>query len=264
MQDEISELKYGDAYERFRTDIYKVDGQTAEDENVGGIGMALKDTKSVQKYVDNLKAQGYDGIIIKGTNYDADTMGGINDQYVAFYPEQIKNVDNLNPTNNPRIDRSISSSYGGYNKISNDAKKIGSSNVAPIDTETLPGGYEKMRDYLSDYKNIVPKAIGKPASKVTKADLVKLLEEYGYDTEGTKWELWNTAQDLLEDQLVDELYEENDDVYYEFPEKYCPVCQGESISRYDIISYAKKKGLVEEMKALINKKGYERFRKEFL
>ena len=69
---------------------------------------------------------------------------------------------------------------------------------------------------------------------------------------------------LCDEETFNELYEENDDIYYEFPEKYCPVCQGESISRYDIISYAKKKGLVEEMKALINKKGYERFRKEFL
>ena len=112
LQYEISELKYGDAYERFRTDIYKVDGQTAEDANVGGIGMALNDTKSVQKYVDNLKAQGYDGIIIKGTNYDADTMGGINDQYVAFYPEQIKNVDNKKPTKNKDIRYAIAAALG--------------------------------------------------------------------------------------------------------------------------------------------------------
>jgi hypothetical protein len=69
---------------------------------------------------------------------------------------------------------------------------------------------------------------------------------------------------LCDEETFNELYEENDDIYYEFPEKYCPVCQGTSVSRYDIISYAKKKGLVEEMKALIEKKGYERFRKEFL
>lgn len=112
IQDEISELKYGDAYERFRTDIYKVDGQTAEDANVGGIGMALKNDSSVQKYVDNLKAQGYDGIIIKGTNYDSDTMGGINDQYVAFDPEQIKLVDNRKPTKHIDIRYAIAAGLG--------------------------------------------------------------------------------------------------------------------------------------------------------
>jgi hypothetical protein len=112
IQDEISELKYGDAYERFRTDIYKVDGQTAEDANVGGIGMALRDDSSVQKYVDNLKAEGYDGIIIKGTNYDSDTMGGMNDQYVVFDPEQIKNVDNKRPTKNKDIRYAIAAALG--------------------------------------------------------------------------------------------------------------------------------------------------------
>lgn len=112
IQDEISELKYGDAYERFRTDIYKVDGQTAEDANVGGIGMALNDSSSVQKYVDNLKAEGYDGIIIKGTNYDSDTMGGMNDQYVVFDPEQIKNVDNKKPTKNKDIRYAIAAALG--------------------------------------------------------------------------------------------------------------------------------------------------------
>lgn len=112
IQNEISELKYGDAYERFRTDIYKVDGQTAEDANVGGIGMALRDDSSVQKYVDNLKAEGYDGIIIKGTNYDSDTMGGVNDQYVVFDPEQIKNVDNKRPTKNKDIRYAIAAALG--------------------------------------------------------------------------------------------------------------------------------------------------------
>ena len=112
IQDEISELKYGDAYERFRTDIYKVDGQTAEDANVGGIGMALRDDSSVKKYVDNLKAEGYDGIIIKGTHYDSDTMGGMNDQYVVFDPEQIKNVDNKRPTKNKDIRYAIAAALG--------------------------------------------------------------------------------------------------------------------------------------------------------
>lgn len=101
--DKLSELKYSDAYQRFKTDIYKMDGQTAEDANVGGTGMALNDRGSIKKYVDKLKSEGYDGIIIKGTRYDADTMGGPNDQYVVFDSNQIKDINNLTPTDAPSI-----------------------------------------------------------------------------------------------------------------------------------------------------------------
>jgi hypothetical protein len=69
---------------------------------------------------------------------------------------------------------------------------------------------------------------------------------------------------LCSSEEFQELYDENDDIYYDFPEKYCPVCQGKSASRYDIIAFAKKKGLVEEMMALIEDKGYERFRRDYL
>lgn len=101
--DRLSELKYSDAYQRFKTDIYKMDGQTAEDANVGGTGMALNDRGSIKKYVDKLKSEGYDGIIIKGTRYDADTMGGPNDQYVVFDSNQIKDINNLRPTSDVDI-----------------------------------------------------------------------------------------------------------------------------------------------------------------
>lgn len=105
--DKLSELRYSDAYQRFKTDIYKMDGQTAEDANVGGTGMALNDRGSIKKYVDKLKSEGYDGIIIKGTRYDADTMGGPNDQYVVFDSNQIKSTKNLKPTSNPDIYRAL-------------------------------------------------------------------------------------------------------------------------------------------------------------
>ena len=47
---------------------------------------------------ESLKNKGYDGIIIKGTNYDSNRFGNQNNQYVEFYSNQIKNVDNINPT----------------------------------------------------------------------------------------------------------------------------------------------------------------------
>jgi len=113
LQDSISDLSYEDAYERFRTDLYKVGGQTAEDANLGGIGMALNDRDTVQKYVDGLKSQGYDGILIKGTHYDSDVMGGPNDQYVVFDPNQIKSTSNKKPTLNPDIMLGAAGLLGG-------------------------------------------------------------------------------------------------------------------------------------------------------
>lgn len=104
LEKELSGLRYNDPYEQFRTDIYKIVGKDAEDANIGGSGMALNDEKgTLEAFRNSLIEQGYDGIVIKNTVYDSKTMGGENNQYVAFYPNQIKNVDNLNPTDSDDI-----------------------------------------------------------------------------------------------------------------------------------------------------------------
>lgn len=102
---EYNNKKYNDAYELFRTDIYKFAGKDANDANFGGTGMWLENESEIlQKYKDNLVKQGYDGIIIQGTNYDSETMGRKNTQYVAFNSNQIKNITNKKPTtSNPDI-----------------------------------------------------------------------------------------------------------------------------------------------------------------
>ena len=108
LEDTMDEVRYDDAYEQFRTDIYKVAGQSASEANTGGIGMTLKNqAETLEKYRDNLINAGYDGIIIKNTRYDSGNFGGDNDQYVAFYPEQIKDANNLEPTTNPDIRYSL-------------------------------------------------------------------------------------------------------------------------------------------------------------
>lgn len=97
-------LRYTDSYEQFRGDIYSIVGKDLYDANIGGTGVALNNENEViEKYVSKLKKEGYDGIIIKDTNYDTQTLGEKNTQYVAFYPSQIKNVDNTNPTLNEDI-----------------------------------------------------------------------------------------------------------------------------------------------------------------
>lgn len=108
LQNQISELKYNDSYEKFRTDIYKTAGFTAEDANFGGIGKALmdengkflNDTNVINDFVSNLKKEGYDGIIIENTGYDSNTLGEgkENTQYVAFDSNQIKLTSNKTPT----------------------------------------------------------------------------------------------------------------------------------------------------------------------
>lgn len=108
LKKEHAEGRYTDPYEQFKTDIYKLAGQSAEDANIGGIGMGLNNpSETLEKYRNSLIEQGYDGIILKGTRYDSGVFGGNNDQYVAFYPEQIKSVDNLEPTTNPDIRYSL-------------------------------------------------------------------------------------------------------------------------------------------------------------
>jgi hypothetical protein len=229
IQDEISELKYGDAYERFRSDIYKIDGQTAEDANIGGIGMSLNDTKSVQKYVDKLKSEGYDGIIIKGTNYDADTMGGVNDQYVAFDPEQIKSVDNLNPTGNPdiRYDKNGRDLLEMHNRIlamrksmqpSDNVKRIGSAAVAEIDADTLPAGYEMLKKYLeTDPTTLVENAVGAKMDATDFPDKLKTyLEEEGYEVKPNVVDNLNTARRAIADKVAEDLSMEGASNYSTF------------------------------------------------
>lgn len=104
LDNQFDELDFSDAYENFRTDVYKTVGKTARDANIGGVGMVLDNAKEVlDNYRNGLIAQGYDGIVIKNTRFDSSVFGGRNDQYVAFFPEQIKSIDNLNPTDDKDI-----------------------------------------------------------------------------------------------------------------------------------------------------------------
>ena len=108
-ENEYNKLRYNDSYEQFKTDIYEIAGMGAEDANFGGIGMMLDNENEVMKqFRQKLIDEGYDGIVIKNTSFDTDALGAGNNQYVAFYPEQIKNVDNLNPTENEDIRYSLS------------------------------------------------------------------------------------------------------------------------------------------------------------
>ena len=110
---QIEDLSYTDPYEQFRSHIYAMEGKSPSQANTGGVGMVMdNEDEAVRKYVEMLKKEEYDGIIIKGTNYDRNTMGSKNDQYVVFDPEQIKNVDNKKPTKNKDIRYAIAAALG--------------------------------------------------------------------------------------------------------------------------------------------------------
>lgn len=68
----------------------------------------VKKFGSPEKYVQALKKDGYDGIVIKETGYDAN--GGVNDQIAVFNPEQIKTKEQLADIYNQAHNKSKASS----------------------------------------------------------------------------------------------------------------------------------------------------------
>ena len=85
--------RHPDPYEQFRYDVYTVAGRP-QDANIGGLGMALSHPKEVlEQFREQLKAQGYDGIIIEDTKYDRRYAGTeTTTQYITFDANQIKSA----------------------------------------------------------------------------------------------------------------------------------------------------------------------------
>lgn len=164
LEKEYENKRYNDAYEQFRNDIYKVAGKTPSDANIGGTGMYIENySEVIKQYKQNLIDEGYDGIIIEGTRYDSEYFGRNNNQYVAFYANQIKNIDNTNPTSNKDI-------------------RFAKKTVKPVDEVLEPGQRNAERD-----TNYIEQEIRKieqtgnwddsiPVTKMT--DIRKTIEDY--------------------------------------------------------------------------------------
>lgn len=103
--DKLLEIKHNDPYDDFMYDIYKIDRTPDMYWNKDDLNRALNDYNSPNKFVEKLKKEWYDGIIIKGTEYDWEVIWwwARNDQYVAFDSNQIKRITNENPTKNEDI-----------------------------------------------------------------------------------------------------------------------------------------------------------------
>lgn len=86
-----------DAYESFKSDMLIASGMSAKDVKDSGFSFDGEDNASAinERYISAMRAQGYDGIIIRDTKFDSDLIGErFNTQYVAFDPNQIKSVNN--------------------------------------------------------------------------------------------------------------------------------------------------------------------------
>lgn len=110
----------------------------------------------------------------------------------------------LSDLNTPKVSQSLG--YGGYSSYDENVKRVGSSAVAPVREETLPDGWKELEKYLDTSNDRLSLAIGKPRSKITKQDLINFLEDYGYETEGTKDDLWKNALMCIDDMAIDDLY----------------------------------------------------------
>lgn len=121
------EMKINDPYEDFMYDIYKIDSNIDTKWTKKDLNMALNSYESPNKFVEKLKAEWYDGIIIKWTEYDWNVIWwwARNDQYVVFDSNQIKRITNENPTENPDIRYQKNNVLANWkNKVTSKAVKV--------------------------------------------------------------------------------------------------------------------------------------------
>lgn len=191
VEKEHDNLGYDDSYEQFRTDIYKIAGMSAYDANVGGIGVHIDNNNEVVKqYRDNLIAEGYDGIVIKNTKFDTSSFGRGNNQYVAFYPEQIKNVTNENPTDNPDIRYSLSE------KTQRAIDTMGTT------TNMKVAGYLTVDGQFIDFSGKYQGARG-DQRQMDHRDIADIYTDEEYDKAENKYSNMGTATAIMQD-FIDE------------------------------------------------------------
>ena len=113
-----------DAYDHFLWDLYSSNNQIPINQNFYGdlrdVVKLKNPEQSYENYINKLKSEGYDGIIIIGTEYDSTyTNGKNNTQIIAFEPNQIKSIKNDN-----RWDGSSQNIYESFEpKINDNFKK---------------------------------------------------------------------------------------------------------------------------------------------
>lgn len=239
--DVISDTNIDYAY---KDDLMRIMSEAYYD---GGIGLQeLKDKLNelyIEDYDGNLVGNdvarsiienlGFDGIIdpTVSSKFNMDIADGTT-HYIMFNPEQIKNVDNLNPTDNPDIRMSkngeslteIGKRLNAMNKsgeMDNSVKRIGSAGVSEIDEDTLPAGYGIVKKYLGktldEQTKELESIIGVPLDSYEAAEkLANFVEDEGYDVSKNIVDNLRTARQILTEKTLEELNMEGADKYAQF------------------------------------------------
>lgn len=180
----------------------------------GILGDRVNDNITVIKDNDAVKNMRVAGRKEPGKDWDYSAMLGENE-----IAQSLKNAENYLPN----VRMSYYDGYGSRGGFANDVKAIGTKDVAPIDPETLPEGYDYYRKVTDMNKakygyvyDAVSKETGKPARRVTNADLRQYLEDYYPDyisgDKMTKYDMEKAIQDAIEDGLADEAWENGADI----------------------------------------------------
>ena len=184
-----------------------------------------------------LEKNGYDAVeivegpksgLVEGSNDDS-----IVSSYAIFDGKNLKNADNLNPTSNSDIRLAkkngpslteIANRIKAMNKaesLDGGVKRIGNSEVAGIDANTLPAGYEKVKKYLgsSDADRIEEYTganLEKDSIEEYTNKLKKFLEEEDYDSDKTGAELMRDVRAAINEKMANDLNMEGSTLYKNF------------------------------------------------
>ena len=132
---------------------------------------------------DLLRNKGYDAVEfvegLKNELVDGSTDKTPISSYAIFGGNQLKDVNNLAPTENPDIRYSKAAPGQSLEKTlaNGDAEinRVGSADVAPVNPKTLPKSLQAAQEYLneSNYINDIEKFAGKPYPKLTNQDFLE-------------------------------------------------------------------------------------------
>ena len=144
------------AYTEVANNILKLNGNDKDIIQEIMVGMGIRGYKDAYEFYDILtKTLGFDGFVVRWTHSD-----GESNVYVALNSEQFKRADNLNPTENPDIRKSVRM---------NSVETIG---AADVDTKTGTAVYFVRYTLAERYKELGYKSYADAVGKVA-ADIAK-------------------------------------------------------------------------------------------
>ena len=204
-------------------------------ENLNFLKQAAKDngTSLYEAYVDNmdidsdpfetaqwdreaLMKNGYDAVeLVEGLKnglVNGSTDNTPISSYAIFNGNQLKDINNLAPTENPDIRYSKAAPGQSLEKTlaNGDAEinRIGSADVAPVDPATLPDSLRMANDYINKgYIKDIEGTIGKPYDKMTDGDFL----EYSLSTKKPE------DRELFR-QIIDDMVKDGSTTYKKYAE----------------------------------------------